>query len=147
VTPTLSVAAGHVRVRPDEVTLPAVGCPGALGAWVSPGLGFPPPFTAAENEFTARPAPPIQGSKPAWMLVRYHELVTAPRARTSAMKSSTLNDQLEIGDGATYEITFQPMLPRHTSHVRPPIVVLPTGEPMGWIEPWRLNQIMISVAF
>ena len=33
-------------------------------------------LTVASNEFTVRPTPPSQGSKPAWMLVRYHWSVT-----------------------------------------------------------------------
>ena len=85
VTPTLSVDAAHVRLTLDEVTLLAVGWPGTLGACVS--LLPPPPLTVAENEFTASPAPPIHGSNPAWMLVRYQELVTAPRERTSPMRA------------------------------------------------------------
>ena len=44
-------------------------------------------------------------------------------------------------------MTFHPVLPRQTSQVRPPMFVVPTTEPMGWIDPCRLNQIMISVAF
>lgn len=79
------------------------------------------------------------------MRVRYHELVIAPRFFTSLMKSSTLKLQLLIGDGTTYETTaFEPLPPRQTGQVRPPMVALPTTEPIGWIEPWRLNQIMIS---
>jgi hypothetical protein len=58
-------------------------------------------FTVAEKLSTARPTPPFHGSNPAWMLVRYQELVIAPRARTSLTKSSTLNDHELIGDGAT----------------------------------------------
>lgn len=109
---------------------------------------MPPPFTAAENEVTARPTPPCHGSKPAWMLVRYHEFVMAPRLRTSVMKSSTLKFRLVIGDGATYEMTLlEPLLPRQTSQVRPARVAVPTGEPIGWIGPWRLSQIMISIWF
>jgi hypothetical protein len=27
------------------------------------------------------------------------------------------------------------------------MLVLPTTEPIGWIEPWRWNQIMISIWF
>lgn len=59
------------------------------------------PLAEAEKLSTARPTPPFHGSNPAWMLVRYQELVIAPRARTSLMKSSTLNDHEVIGDGAT----------------------------------------------
>ena len=33
-------------------------------------------LTVASNEFTVRPIPPVWGSKPAWMLVRYHASVT-----------------------------------------------------------------------
>ena len=96
---------------------------------------------------TARPTPPFHGSKPAWMLVRYHALVIAPRLRTSFTKSSTLKSHDAMADGATYEMTLlAPLLPCHTCQLRPPIVVLPTGPPIGWIEPWRLNQIMISIA-
>src|SRR3954453_7062810 len=81
------------------------------------------------------------------MLVRYQASVIAPRLRTSLMKSSTLKLQPVIGDGATYEMTlFCPLLPCHTCQLRPPMVVVPTTEPIGWIEPWRLNQIMISMA-
>ena len=38
-----------------------------------------------------------------------------------------------------------PLLPVHTSHVRPAMVAVPVCEPIGWIEPCRLNQIMISI--
>src|SRR5690348_11828934 len=65
------------------------------------GLVWPPPFTVAEKLLTPSPVPPCQGSKPAWMLVRYHELVIAPRLRTSFRKSRTLKLQLLIADGAT----------------------------------------------
>src|SRR5690349_7932925 len=82
------------------------------------------------------------------MLVRYHEFVMAPRLRVSAMKSRTLKLQLVTGAGATYEMTaLDPWLPGHTCQLRPPIVVVPTTEPMGWMFPWRLNQIMISWRF
>jgi hypothetical protein len=95
---------------------------------------------------TASPVPPFHGSNPAWILVRYQELLTCVRASTSFTKSLTLNDQLEIGDGATYETTsLPPFQPCQTSHVRPPTVVLPTGLPTGLIDPCRLNQIMISI--
>src|SRR4051794_30348039 len=81
------------------------------------------------------------------MLVRYQELVIAPPFFVSLRKSRTLKFQLEIGDGATYEMTlFAPLLPRQTSQLRPPMVVVPTTEPIGWIGPCRLNQIMISMA-
>jgi hypothetical protein len=39
------------------------------------------PLTEAEKLSTAGPAPPFHGSNPAWMLVRYQELVIAPRTR------------------------------------------------------------------
>ena len=53
-----------------------------------------------------------------------------------------------IADGATKEITsLAPLLPVHTCQVRPPTVAVPTGEPIGWIGPTWLNQIMISVRF
>ncbi|CAL9573334.1 hypothetical protein SUDANB95_04841 [Actinosynnema sp. ALI-1.44] len=75
---------------------PGVG-PDRLGRWGCAGY----PLTEAEKLLTARPTPPFHGSNPAWMLVRYHEVVMAPRLRTSLMKSSTLNDHDVIGDGAT----------------------------------------------
>ena len=54
---------------------------------------------------------------------------------------------LVIGPGATYEMTaLEPLLPCHTCQLRPPMVVVPTTEPIGWMLPWRLNQIMISMA-
>ncbi len=34
------------------------------------------PLTLAENELTPAPVLPLHGSKPAWILVRYHELLT-----------------------------------------------------------------------
>jgi len=54
----------------------------------------PPLFTAAEKFVTARPAPPIHGSKPAWMLVRYQDVFPYwdPRLKVSVMKSRTLNE-------------------------------------------------------
>jgi hypothetical protein len=42
---------------------------------------------------------------------------------------------------------LEPLLPDHTCQVRPPTVAVPTWEPMGWIGPTLLNQIMISVRF
>ncbi len=39
---------------------------------VGDGAGAEVPVET-ENEFPARPAPPTHGSKPAWMLVMYHE--------------------------------------------------------------------------
>ena len=57
--------------------------------------------TDVENELTARPTPPCQGSKPAWTLVRYQESVQYPRLRVSLMKSRMLKLQLLIDDGAT----------------------------------------------
>ena len=51
-----------------------------------------------------------------------------------------------IGAGATYDTTFHPTFPDHTSQVRPPTVAVPTREPIGWMLPCRLNQIMISWA-
>ena len=74
--------------------------PDGGGVVVGGGL-LPPPLTAAEKLVTARPAPPCHGSKPAWMLVRYHELVIAPRLRVSLMKASRLRFALLIADGAT----------------------------------------------
>src|SRR5688572_6453541 len=70
------------------------------------GGGGVPLFTVALNELTPRPTPPIHGSKPPWMLVRYQDRVIAPRAMMSLMKSRVLKLQLLIGDGATYEITL-----------------------------------------
>src|SRR4051812_11731939 len=62
-------------VKPDSPTLvPWVTLHEEEVPRVGP-VGGPPPLTAAEKFVTARPAPPIHGSKPAWMLVRYHELV------------------------------------------------------------------------
>src|SRR4029078_583094 len=59
------------------------------------GVGAGPPMDA-ENDFTVRPTPPIHGSKPAWMLVRYQDVLPywEPRPRVSVMKSRTLNDKL-----------------------------------------------------
>src|SRR5688572_15978031 len=71
---------------------------GGFGAGGGGGGGGVPLFTAALNELTPRPTPPIHGSKPAWMLVRYQDRVIAPRAMVSLMKSSTLKFQLAIGD-------------------------------------------------
>ena len=99
VTPTLSDDGLQLSWTLLDVTFAALGWPGVVGAWVSPGL--PPPFTVAENELTPRPTPPIHGSKPPWMLVRYHDRVIAPRLMMSLMKSSVLKLQLLIGDGAT----------------------------------------------
>jgi hypothetical protein len=36
------------------------------------------------------------------------------------------------------------MLPNQTSQVEPAMEAEPTREPIGWIEPCRLSQIMIS---
>src|SRR5690606_38918469 len=55
--------------------------------------------------------------------------------------------KLVTGLGLTYEMTCHPVLPYQTSHVRPATVVLPTGEPIGWIEPCRLSQIISSAPF
>ncbi len=40
-----------------------------------------------------------------------------------------------------------PLLPCQTSQVFPPTVAVPTAEPIGWMFPCRLNQIMISIWF
>src|SRR6266540_240603 len=66
-----------------------------------PGPGSLPAVTSAEKELTARPTPPLQGSNPAWMLVRYQERSTRVRLSTSLTKSMTLNDQLAMGVWAT----------------------------------------------
>ena len=63
--------AAQFRVAALAVTFDALGVPGAPGGWVPP----PPPPMEAENELTASPTPPIHGSKPAWMLVRYQDVV------------------------------------------------------------------------
>ncbi len=121
---------------------------GVVGADVVGGGLEPPVLTFCENELTASPTPPCHGSKPAWMLVRYQSLVIAPRLRVSLMNASASKLKLGMADGDRYEMTlFEPLLPRHTSQVRPAMLAVPTGEPMGWIEPCRLSQIMISIWF
>jgi hypothetical protein len=79
----------------------------AVGDGVGAGAGDveppppPPPLTVVANEVIASPAPPTQGSNPAWTLVRYHESVTLLRVLVSLTKSRMLKSQLGIGDGAT----------------------------------------------
>ncbi len=103
-------------------------------------------MTEEEKESTARPTPPCQGSNPAWTLVRYHERWAMPRATVSSTKSITSKLSVRSADGATKEMTsLEPLLPVHTSQLRPPTVAVPTREPMGWIGPTRFSQIMISV--
>src|SRR3954449_10325222 len=82
------------------------------------------------------------------MLVRYQSLPASPRATVSRTKSITSKLQLLIADGATNDSTsLVPLPPDHTCQVRPATVAVPTCEPIGWICPTLLNQIMISVRF
>src|SRR5215470_10060510 len=94
VTPTLSVLAFHDRLVLVDVVPDAARFDGADGDCVSP----PPPLVETENEFTARPVWPIHGSKPAWMLVRYHERLAKPRLTASSKKVRTLK-LIEVADG------------------------------------------------
>jgi hypothetical protein len=92
-------AGGVVPLTAGDGTALAVG-DGAGGGGVDPPAP-PLPLTVAVNEVMARPVPPTHGSNPAWMLVRYHELVTLLRVLVSLTKSRTLKFQVVIGDGAT----------------------------------------------
>ena len=42
---------------------------------------------------------------------------------------------------------FWPLLPVQTCQLRPARLAVPVAEPMGWMLPCRLNQIMISVSW
>ncbi len=68
--------AGELPVA--EVALVVIGAAGLLAV-------------VTVKAFTARPTPPCQGSKPAWMLVRNQELWAKPRCTASLKKVATGN--------------------------------------------------------
>ena len=92
---TVPDEAVQFRVTELAVTFELLGVPGVPGGCVPP----PPPPIEAEKELTARPTPPIHGSKPACTLVRYQFVVPYcdPRANVSVMKSLTLKLRLVTG--------------------------------------------------
>jgi hypothetical protein len=63
---------------------PGTGVAVLLGVAEFRGVGVPtgPPLIAAQKVLTERPTPPIQGSKPICMLVRYHAVVPKPELVT-----------------------------------------------------------------
>ena len=78
------------------------------------------------------------------MLVRYQLVDPRPRLTTSFQKSFTRKVADDVGVWRTYEMTFQPVLPDHTSQVAPATVAVPILEPMGWIGPVWFSQTMSS---
>src|SRR5690606_20248977 len=90
------------------------------------------------------PVPPTHGSNPACTLVRYHDRWAYPRRTASSKNSRTAKLIESTGVVRPYEMTFQPVLPYQTSQVAPARFTVSTREPIGWIEPTRLSQTMIS---
>src|SRR5262249_29481116 len=91
---------------------------------------------------------------PACTLVSHHELVPywLPRLNVSLTKPITSKLKLVSGEPWNrYDTTlFWPLLPVHTCQLRPAMLAVPTGEPIGWMVPeavLRLSQIMISVSW
>ena len=115
-----------------------VGVGLGVGLTVGVGVAAPPPVTDAEKLLTARPTPPLDGSKPFWMLLRYHELVPylEPRLSVSLTKSITLKLKGFAIPEPTYETTlFEPLLPSQTFHEEPARLTVPVCEPIGQTDP------------
>jgi hypothetical protein len=90
-----------------------------LGVAEFRGVGVPtgPPLIVAEKVLTEGPTPPIQGSKPICMLVRYHAVVPKPEPRLIASRTNCIASALKLIIPAwTYETTlFWPLLPTQTA--------------------------------
>jgi len=76
-------------VPPPRDSVNAGVAPSWPDRWRRPN-GQSTPLTLALKESTAAPTLPFQGSKPAWMLVRYQELFTdGSQVSVLSMKPST----------------------------------------------------------
>ena len=77
-----------------------------------------------ENDEVRRPVPPVQGSKPAWTLVRYQLDFTTPARVASRTKSVSGRFDTEVtGVLRTKEITGRSIRPYQTSQRAPASVI------------------------
>src|SRR5512140_1733168 len=85
-----------VGVRVNVGVGPVPGVEVRVGGGTGVLVGLVPLLMAAEKLLTSRATPPLHGSKPICMLVRYHEVLPKPEPRVIASRMKGFTSALKL---------------------------------------------------